>query len=245
VPLIKTIARAVGGLRQLARSGLYRPYCRICGQDLVQAREKIICGDCREKIAPAAAGSICRVCGKLVPDGIDACGSCLLEPPPFACHRSYAVYEGTLRQAIILYKYGEIEPLKHLLARLCQETVRKRLAGPFDAVVPVPADRGRRHGFQPVRAMGAVLARRLGIAFRPRVLRKIKSTRPQVGLSQAQRHANLDGAFALAAGKTVAGMSILLIDDVTTTGTTLRQCATVLKRAGAKVTALTLAQSRL
>ncbi len=194
----KALGRAGGALLQLARTGLYRPCCRICGHDLVLAREKIICRDCRERVVPAADHA-CRICGKFVPDGVDACGACLLQAPPFDRHLSCAAYEGTLRQVIILYKYGEIEPLKHVLAKLCLETVRTRLPGPFDAVVPVPADRNRRHGFQPVRAMGVVLARELGIAFWPRVLAKTKSTGPQVGLSQAQRHANLDGAFALAA----------------------------------------------
>ncbi|MCU0236785.1 MAG: ComF family protein [Acidobacteria bacterium] len=248
IPLLRLAARALarggGGCLRLARAGLYRPRCRICSCDLVQAREAILCTDCRGRIVPAR-GNACRVCGAFIPAGLDACGSCLLQAPPFLRHRSFAAYEGTLRQAIILYKYGEIEPLKHLLAQLCLETVRAGLAGPFDAVVPVPADRGRRHGFQPVRALGAVLARRLGIACWPRVLRKIRRTQPQVGLTRAQRLANLDGAFALAAGSRIAGKRILLIDDVTTTGTTLHRCAAVLKKGGARVTALTLAQSRL
>jgi len=228
---------------QFARSGLYRPCCRICGLELVSPDEKVICSDCREKIKPATE-SQCRVCGKFVPEGNPTCGACLLAPPPYLRHVSYAAYEETLREVIILYKYGEVEPLKHLLARLCQETVERKLPGVFDAVVPVPADGGRRHGFQPVRAMGRVLARRLGIGFWPRTLLKKKHTLPQVGLSQAQRKVNLDGAFVLAAGKKVAGSSILLIDDVATTGTTIGKCAAVLQRNGAGVTALTLARSR-
>jgi predicted amidophosphoribosyltransferase len=67
---------------------------------------------------------------------------------------------------------------------------------------------------------------------------------PQVGLTQVQRKNNLDGAFTLAAGKKPAGLRVLLIDDVTTTGTTIKKCAAVLKKGGARVTALTLAQSR-
>jgi ComF family protein len=232
-----------GGLLQLLRSALFLPRCRICGLDLVLAEERIICSECRAKIRPAAENH-CRTCGKFLPQGVATCGACLLEPPPYDRHLSYAAYEETLREVIILYKYGQIEPLKHLLAGLYFETVRRRLAEVFDAVVPVPADRRRRHGFQPVRAMGAVLARRLGIAFRPRALRKKKSTPPQVGLSQAQRKANLDGVFALAAGHGLAGRRVLLIDDVTTTGTTLRKCAAELSKGGAKVTALTLAQAR-
>jgi ComF family protein len=237
------LVRKGGMLLQLARSGLYRPRCRICGLDLVRPEEEVICGECRVKIRPAAENQ-CRVCGKFLPEGNDRCGDCLLKPPPYLRHASYAAYEKTLREVIILYKYGEVEPLKHLLAPLYLETIRERLPGAFDTVIPVPADRGRRHGFQPVRAMGCILARRLGIEFWPRILRKTRRTPPQVGLSQAQRKTNLDGAFALAAGKKVAGKSILLIDDVTTTGSTIRQCAAVLQRNGARVTALTLAQSR-
>jgi len=237
------LARVGGGLLQLLRSGLYRPRCRTCGQDLVRPEEKVICRDCREKIRPATEDQ-CRICGKFQPAGNDTCGACLLAPPPFLRHVSYAAYEETLREVIILYKYGEVEPLKYLLAQLCQEIIECRLPLVFDAVVPVPADLRRRHGFQPVRAMGRVLARRLGIGLWPRVLLKKKHTPPQVGLTQAQRKANLDGAFALAPGKKVAGMSILLIDDVTTTGTTLKKCAAVLKKGGARVTALTLAQTR-
>jgi len=243
-PLKKAIRRAGALLVQVVRSALFLPRCRICGLDLVGAEERVICGDCRGKIRPAAENQ-CRVCGKFLPDDVPTCGSCLLEPPPYDRHLSYAAYEETLREVIILYKYGEIEPLKHLLARLYLEVVRQRLPGAFDAVVPVPADlRRRRRGFQPVSAVGKVLARRLGVEFWPRTLQKKKSTPPQVGLSQSQRKANLDGAFALSAGNKLAGRSVLLIDDVTTTGTTLRKCAAALKKGGARVTALTLAQTR-
>lgn len=238
------IGRGCGRILQMIRSSLFSPRCRLCGLDLVRSEEMVICRNCRKKIMPAAENQ-CRTCGKFVPDGIETCGSCLLRPPPYLRHMSYAAYEGTLRETIILYKYGEVEPLKNFLAQLYLETVKKNLPDhPFDAVVPVPADRGRRHGFQPVRAMGRVLAGHLGIGFMPQLLRKKKRTPPQVGLTQAQRKANLDGAFALAAGKKPAGLHVLLIDDVTTTGTTLKKCAAVLKKGGARVTALTLAQSR-
>ena len=228
---------------QLVRAGLFLPRCRNCGLDLVHLEEKVICDHCRGKIVPAAENQ-CRICGKFVPDGIQTCGGCLLQPPPYLRHLSYAAYEGTLRDIIILYKYGELEPLKFFLSGLYRDIIQNRLSQAFDAVVPVPADRRRRHGFQPVRAMGRVLAGHLGIEFLPRVLLKKKSTPPQVGLSQAQRKTNLNGAFILAPGKKPAGLHILLIDDVTTTGTTIKKCAAVLKKGGARVTALTLAQSR-
>lgn len=223
--------------------GLFLPRCRNCGLDLVQPEEKIICSDCRQKIRLSRENQ-CRTCGKFLPAGIEICGSCLLRPPPFRRHISYSAYEDTLREIIILYKYGEVEPLKILLTSLYLEILQKKLPDGFHAVVPVPIDRKRRHGFMPVRTMARLLARELKIEFLPDLLRKIKSTPPQVGLSQARRKANLDGAFVLVETQSLGGKKILLIDDVTTTGTTIRKCAAVLKKSGALVTALTLAQSR-
>jgi len=238
-----TILRGGAGFLQMARAGLFQPHCRTCGLDLVHPGERVICRNCLEKVVPAADNQ-CRICGKFLPASVETCGSCLLRPPPYLRHLSYAAYEGTLREIIILYKYGEVEPLKHYLSGLYLAIIRSSLSQAFDAVVPVPADRGRRHGFQPVRAMGRVLAGQLGIEFMPRMLLKKRSTPPQVGLSQAQRKANLDGAFILVAGERPAGLRILLIDDLTTTGTTIKKSAAVLKKGGARVTALTLGQSR-
>jgi ComF family protein len=239
----KGLARCGAAVMRMVASALFRPRCRLCGLDLVQPGEKVICADCRQKLRPAAENR-CRTCGRFIPDAVERCGACRLQAPPFQRHGSYAAYEGTLREVIILYKYGEVEPLKIMLAALCLETLARELPGPFDAVVPVPADRCRRHGFMPVQAMARVLARELKTGFRPRLLRKIRSTRPQVGLSRAQREKNLDGAFILAQGKKLAGKRILLVDDVITTGTTIRSCAALLSRRGARVTAVTLAQSR-
>ncbi len=238
-----TFYRAGDAVARLITVGLFLPRCRLCEVDLVQPGEKIICSDCRKKIQPCAENR-CRTCGKFIPAAIELCGACLLQAPPFLRHASYAAYEDALREVIILYKYGEVEPLKHLLAGLCLEMVRREFPGPFTAVVPVPADRRRRHGFMPVRAMARILARELKAEFRPGLLRKVRSTQPQVGLSRARRKTNLDGAFILAEKRKLTGKSILLVDDVITTGTTVKKCASLLNRAGAQVTALTLAQSR-
>jgi ComF family protein len=222
---------------------LFLPRCRNCGLDLVQPGEKIICSDCRQKICLNTENQ-CRTCGKFLPDRVETCGSCLLQPPPFLRHIAYAAYEDTLREVIILYKYGEVQALKTLLTSLYLEILRKKMLNGFQAVVPVPADLRRRHGFMPVWTMGRLLARELKIEFLPNLLLKKKSTPPQVGLSQAQRRTNLDGVFALAAKQKLAGKAVLLIDDVTTTGTTIKKCAALLRKSGARVTALTLAQSR-
>ncbi|HSQ34601.1 MAG TPA: double zinc ribbon domain-containing protein [Candidatus Binatia bacterium] len=243
-----TIKAALTGsgatVARMLASGLFMPRCHICAADLVWRGETIICSDCRQNIRLSTENQ-CLRCGKFIPAGVETCASCLLQPPPFLRHIAYAAYEGTLREVIIRYKYGEVEALKILLTSLYMEMVQQQLLGGFQAVVPVPADRGRRHGFMPVWTMGRLLARLLGVSFRPDLLQKKKSTPPQVGLSQARRQTNLAGAFAQAAGAKGGGLHVLLIDDVTTTGATLRHCSVALKKGGARVTALTLAQSRL
>jgi competence protein ComFC len=243
VTIKEKIGRGCSVITQMIGVSLFLPRCRNCGLDLVNHEEKIICSDCRQKISLTLENQ-CQTCGKFLPDGIEICGSCLLRPPPFLRHISYAAYEDTLREIIILYKYGEVEALKTFLASLYLEILQKKLPTGFQAVVPVPVDRKRRHGFMPVRALGRILARELKTEFLPNLLQKKKSTPPQVGLSQAQRKANLNGAFALVGKQNLSGKNILLIDDVTTTGTTIKKCAAVLTKNGARVTALTLAQSR-
>ena len=243
MPLKDLFYRAGAAMARMITVSLFLPRCRNCGLDLVRPEEEIICSDCRQKICPATENQ-CRTCGKFLPDGVEICGSCLLRPPPFLRHISYAAYEDTLREVIILYKYGEVEALKTFLTSLYLDTLQKNCLHGFQAVVPVPVDRRRRHGFKPVWTMGRLLARELKIEFLPSLLLKKRSTPPQVGLSQAQRKTNLDGAFTLARKQKLSGKKILLIDDVTTTGTTIRRCAALLSKSGARVTALTLGQSR-
>lgn len=237
------LGRGCAFVARMAGVSLFLPSCRLCGADLVLAGEKIVCRDCREKVKPAADNQ-CLRCGRFIIAEVGTCASCLLRPPPFQRHVSYAAYEGPLREIIILYKYGELEPLKTFLVSLLLDTAGARGLGSFQAVVPVPVDRLRKHGFRPVAAMARLLAGELDAEFLPGLLRKTRSTPPQVGLTQAQRKTNLDGAFALAATPCLAGKKILLVDDVTTTGTTINKCAALLKRKGARVTVLTLARSR-
>jgi len=243
MPLKDLFYRAGAAMARMIAVSFFLPRCRLCDLHLVQPKEKIICSDCREKIRLAAEKQ-CQICGKFIPDAMETCGSCLLQTPPFLRHVAYAAYEGTLREVIILYKYGEVEALKKLLVSLYLEILQKKLPGPFHAVVPVPADRRRRHGFRPVWTMARLLARELKVEFWPGLLQKNKSTLPQVGLSQARRKTNLNGAFVMAGKQNLAGKRILLIDDVITTGTTVRKCAALLSQSGARVSALTLAQSR-
>lgn len=172
-----------------------------------------------------------------------ACGACLAEPPAYEAHTSAYVYAGPVRAAVLLYKDQRRYPLAGVLGGALARRVRR--AWPecaWDAVVPVPGPWRRRmaRGFEPAGLIAEAAARRLGLPCR-RWLVPLKSPEPQKGLSAAGRRRNLQGA--LGARRTlIEGKRILLVDDIRTTGATLREASRVLMRGGAdRVHAATVA----
>ncbi len=162
--------------------------------------------------------------------------------------RAVGAYEGALRDIVHALKYDGRRSLARPLAARMRVAGADLLAG-ADCVVPVPLHwrRQRQRGFN----QAYDLARRLGLPI-CRALRRRRATRPQVDLPAAQRHRNLRDAFVVATGRgwpghprrpPVAGLCVVLVDDVSTTGATLDACARALKAAGAReVRALTAAR---
>lgn len=145
---------------------------------------------------------------------------------------------------ILLFKDQRRYPLAGILGRALSRTVER--AWPdlrFDLVVPVPGSLSRRlkRGFEPAGLVACEAASVLGVsASRCMTLRR--DPKPQKGLTAVQRRENLRGVFAIKP-KAVDGKRVLLVDDVTTTGTTLREASQAIRRAGATVFAATLAMT--
>ena len=154
-------------------------------------------------------------------------------------------YEGLVRELVQRFKYGRDQSLMRPLGDLMLGALSDpRLEGKkFDAIVPVPlhAVREREREFN----QAALLAQRLASHLRLPVIQCLKRTQatlPQAGFDRSHRLKNLEGAFEIK-GKVTEGASLLLVDDVTTTGTTLNACAEVLMEAGAgEVCAVTVAR---
>ena len=222
---------------------LYPPRCLACGA-LGQAG---LCGACAGKITPVAA-PFCATCGQTIPPDAGACLHCRRRAPAYTRARALGAYEGVLRTAIHQFKYRDrpqlAGPLGALLGDFARENASALNGLRFDALLPVPMHpvRQRLRGYNQSERLGRVVASELSLPLLTGTLVRTRATRAQVGLTGDARRGNVRNAFAVRQPEAVAGKTFLLIDDVATTGSSLHECAAVLKEAGAKaVYALTLA----
>jgi ComF family protein len=142
-------------------------------------------------------------------------------------------HEGILQSAIQAFKYAQQRRLAQALAqRMADVLAHSRLA--IDTLVPVPLHtlRLQNRGYNQAKELTIALAERVGYAFSGDAITRHRNTRPQVGLNQRERLANMQSAFTADAHH-VQGKSLLLIDDVCTTGATLVGCANAAREAGA------------
>lgn len=173
------------------------------------------------------------------------CANC--EKRKWALSRLRAAYRavGSVREAILRFKYGREYPLRPWLGRWLWDGFREHYAGEsWDALIPVPLHpwRKRRRGFNQSLEVTRWMANKTGLPVREGLIRE-KVTLPQARLRRSERLRNLRGALALARGFDPRGLRLLICDDIYTTGATADACARVLRQAGAaEVAALTVAR---
>jgi ComF family protein len=179
----------------------------------------------------------------MVGDGL--CARCMTSPLQIDGIRSVVYFEGTLREAVHLFKYHGravlAEPMGGLMAAYWAQNGME-----VDVVVPVPlhVSRVRERGYNQAVLLAREMARRAGLAVDEEVLVRQRATASQVDLDAQQRKENVRAAFRCCSDR-LAGQRVLLIDDVCTTGATLEACAAALYEGGARsVQALTLARAR-
>lgn len=228
-------------LYQLAWTGLdwvYPPVCGGCGTPGSRWCEKCLART--NRIGPA----VCQRCGTEGEFG-GYCPSCRQDPPVYAALRSWAFFEGPIRNALHRLKYKKDMALGEVLARHLVSLMRG-LDWKIDLVVPVPLGVARltERGYNQASLLAKPLALALAIPYRPKAVIKKRNTPSQVGLSMAQRKYNVKDAF-FGVDKIVSDERVLLVDDVCTSGATIESCTQALLESGAKdVYALTLARAR-
>lgn len=234
---------------KLFELAVFPSFCKICRALLESPAEKVLCRACLDKITPHRA-PFCPSCGRFFEGAGEPhlCSACLNEAPPFSMHRSCARYGGGLKDTLLLFKYRRYRVLGPNLAEFVSEALKKEdgLWWGVDVIVPVPLHRRRRweRGFNQAEVLARELGRIRRIPVETRALKKVKNVPPQTSLEHAERKSNVRDAYRMDKADRIRDKVVLLVDDVYTTGSTLRECAAVLKEAGVKdVRAVTAAQA--
>lgn len=216
---------------------LFPPVCGGCGSPGTRW-----CLDCQKKVQ-GIDKPFCDVCG-LPQTKSSLCDRCQQKRPSFKQLRSWAVFESPVRNALHRLKYRRDVGLGEALSDSVAVFI-DQLNWPIDMLVPIPLgkERLKERGYNQVAMVAMPLSIRLALDYQPTVLARARETRSQVGLTAAERQENVKNAF-IADEKKANGRTILLMDDVSTTGATLSSAAEALLSSGAHdVFAVTLARA--
>ncbi|CAN5448872.1 ComF family protein [soil metagenome] len=236
------------GFRRIADGALavlLAPACAACKQALDHPTAGPVCGACWAAVAPITP-PMCDRCGDPLPSwriislAHSRCARCRRRVSHVVRTRAIGAYEGSLRSIVHALKYDGRRSVARALADAMRRHGSEVLDG-ADLCVPVPLHPLRRYsrGFN----QADELARHLGVRRAP-ALKRVRRTSAQADLPEAQRHANVRGAFCVRRRVAVQGLVVVLIDDVSTTGATMDACAQALLEAGAaEVRGLTAAKA--
>lgn len=224
-------------------------FCKLCNQLLDSQGEKVVCHSCFNQLRHRKS-SYCLSCGRFFETFGDPhlCYKCLRKKPEFSLHRSCDFYRGKLKDIILLFKYHKYKVLGEALADYMVKSLAQdpALWWDLEVVVPVPLHkkRIRERGFNQSYELAKCIAEAKGLEILSKVLIKKNNVPPQTSLPAEQRKINNKGAYKVYNSDRIKGRTILLVDDVYTTGATVKECSLVLMKAGAKeVRVVTLAQA--
>lgn len=222
-------------------------WCAACQAELPwRERTSSCCASCWASL-PKITNAKCRSCAQpavLADLETFTCLNCVADPLPVDWCDAWGEYRGALEQLLRALKFRRHDFLADALSSLLEETLRQRNDLTFDAIVgvPMPRTRERRRGYNQAGLLADALSRRLDIQADGTLMTRQAQRATQSTLPKRQRAGNVRGAFT--ASTLVKGMSILLVDDISTTGETIRACASALREAGAsRVCAIAVAKA--
>jgi ComF family protein len=226
--------KSVDGLWNRLQRAFLPPHCLLCEQAGSPARD--LCDGCAADLVRNRL--CCPRCALPLQAPAPLCGECLKRAPPFDAAFAPFVYGHPLDLLVTKLKFARSLAAGRVLSELWLDAITDAAPALPDLLLPVPlhASRLRERGYNQALELARPLSHSLGIPLADSLLARTKATAAQANLDAKARRKNLRGAFEFhgnaLGGRQSATRHVALIDDVMTTGTTLRECARVLKRAG-------------
>lgn len=209
---------------------IFPKFCVGCGQEGVW-----LCSSCLKKILPVAT-QVCPTCGRIAKYGN-------------YCSKDYRAWgaagiiaacywqEGPIKELIHNFKYNSLLEVKVILGDLLVKALKDNLPENQNFLItaaPLHFWRRSQRGYNQSELLADYVAEKLKLPKNFKILRKIRSTKPQVKFSGKKRRENLKNSFVFNNNFNIQRRTIIIVDDVTTTGTTIFECAKVLRKAGAR-----------
>jgi ComF family protein len=229
----------LGAAAQRLTDLVYPAHCVLCQADLPESDEVGLCAACRHELAPPVLGWCQQCSAPLSGFAVEAakCVHCYRESYPWQQVVALGRYQGALAQAVVRTKLSRTEPLTIALARLLFERRGEELKRlDADVVVPLAMHwvRRLRRGANGPELVAEVLSAKLNASFRAGWLKRRKLTPRQTDLTRRERLLRQRNSFRLSRRANIGGRTILLVDDVLTSGATASEAAKVLLKRGAK-----------
>ncbi len=209
-----------------------------------------VCQECWARVMPGI-GEVCSRCGYFIPSTLlftntPLCGGCRRNLFHFDFARSYSTFDNSLKEIVHQFKYhgrqSLARPLSSLLFQVYWNNPKELCS---DLVIPIPLHkaRERERGFNQSVLLARAFCRQANLVLQTGILVRHRPTQTQAGLSRRARRLNIQDAFLVMPSRHLQDQSVLLLDDVFTTGATLNECARLLKKGGARrINVLTLAR---
>jgi ComF family protein len=227
---MRTIGQVIAACSRAILDFALPPRCAACGTIVGELHS--FCTDCWTKVEFLGNGG-CTSCGlPLEATDQEVCARCLAQPPRITRTRAAVAYGDISRSLAIRLKYGRKVAIARMMARYMAPLVSQEGER---VLIPVPLHRSRlwSRGFNQSALVARELSRRLRLPSDATTLRRVRRTPPLKGMSPTQRRKTVAGAFQVRDKAAIAGKTVILVDDVLTTGSTAEACARVLGRAGA------------
>lgn len=221
-------------IKEILLDFLYPPRCPICDGLLKSSKERC-CKKCRPKL-PWVKGPVCMKCGKPVSNPEqEFCSDCLRTEHYFDQGAAAFTYSGGIRRSLYRMKFGNRRDYLDFYADAMTAACRKYLQQ-WDpdviAAVPMHRSRRRKRGYNQAELLAKKISLRTGIPFERKLLRCIRKAGEQKTLNRKERLSNLYGCYEVTR-EIPRGMSVLIVDDVYTTGSTMDEIGRILKKSGA------------